>query len=69
MEERLYTMNIFHPGGNASKDAKAYKISIPSKWAKEMGFEDGERTAKLSYDGEKITIEKYGNCKNKGAKL
>ncbi|MBQ8997203.1 MAG: AbrB/MazE/SpoVT family DNA-binding domain-containing protein [Clostridium sp.] len=45
-------------GGNASKNSISNKISIPSKWVKEMGLTKTNRSVKVTYDGDKIIIEK-----------
>lgn len=59
MEIKIYTMNIFSAGGNSSKAALAHKISIPTRWAKIMGFTKTDRTAKLTFtDDHRIIIEK-----------
>ena len=46
------------PGGNASKNAVSYKISLPSGWIKEMGISQDDRYVSIEFDGEKITIKK-----------
>lgn len=59
MEIRIGRMIITKPGGNASKNAKTYKVNIPTAWAKEMEIAEEERTIKISFDGKKIVIEKF----------
>lgn len=34
------------------------KISLPSKWIRELGITEVDREMKVSYDGDKIIIEK-----------
>ena len=58
MEERNLKIVMNKAGGNASKGSYGYKISIPPSWAKQMGVTLEERTMKVSFDGEKIIIEK-----------
>ena len=58
MEERNLKILMNKSGGNASKGSYSYKMSIPSSWAKQMGVTPEERTMKVSFDGEKIIIEK-----------
>ena len=44
-----------------SSNANGYvtpRVVFPGKWAKEMGITPKEREAVLSFDGQKITIEK-----------
>lgn len=58
MEERTGRVIVSRPGGTASKNAVGYKVTIPNKWAAELGLSADEREIKLTYDGEKIIIEK-----------
>lgn len=57
-ETRKRNISIGKAGGNASVNAKTYKISIPSNWMTEMGIDEENREVRLSFDGEKIIIEK-----------
>lgn len=44
-----------------SSNANGYvtpRVVFPGKWAKEMGITPEERDAVLTFDGQKITIEK-----------
>ena len=34
------------------------RITLPTKWIREMGIEELNREMKVSFDGEKIIIEK-----------
>ena len=45
-------------GGNASKGSLNYRVSIPTPWMQEWGISENDREVKLSFDGEKIIIEK-----------
>ena len=59
MEERIVKMTITKPGGNASKNAKGYRVIIPPTWAKQLGVTDEDRSLKIIYDDEgRIVIEK-----------
>lgn len=58
MEKRICNIQIGKPGGNASKGAKNYRISIPSIWAQQMGITQEDKTVSISFDGQRIIIEK-----------
>lgn len=58
MEERKLKILMNKAGGNAGKGSYGYKMTIPSTWAKELGVTLDDRTMKVSFDGEKIIIEK-----------
>lgn len=58
METRKCKISVGKPGGNASKNAKNYRLSIPSKWVQEMGLSPEERDLLISFDGECITVKK-----------
>lgn len=57
-ETRILNIMFNKAGGNASKNSISNKISIPSKWVKEMGLTKTNRSVKVTYDGDKIIIEK-----------
>ena len=57
-EARTLKVMFNKAGGNASKNSISNKISLPSKWVSEMGMTTSQRTVKVTYDGEKIIIEK-----------
>lgn len=57
-ESRNYKIAIGKSGGTASKGAKNYRLSLPTNWMKEMGITEEDRNVKISFDGNKITIEK-----------
>lgn len=40
------------------KGGSIIRISLPKKWVAEMGFEKEDKSAKLTFDGQKIVIEK-----------
>lgn len=58
MEERVAKMIFNKPGGTAGKGAYTTRVTIPSSWAKAMGITNEERSVKISFDGEKVVIEK-----------
>lgn len=58
MERRICNIQIGKPGGNASKGAKNYRLSIPSVWAQQMGIAPEDKTVSISFDGQRIIIEK-----------
>lgn len=61
IEERNMRLIIVKAGGTAGKNSLTYKISLPSKWVKEMGFSLEDRNAVIAFDGEQITIKKQSN--------
>lgn len=64
MDERTYpesrVLNLIarKPGGNASKGAFGYKITVPTAWVTAMGLSPDDRACTVTFDGEKITITK-----------
>lgn len=58
METRICNVQSGKPGGNASKGARNYRISIPSMWAQQMGIAPEDKTVSISFDGQRIIIEK-----------
>ena len=58
MEKRICNIQIGKPGGNASKGARNYRISIPSLWAQKIGMTPEDKTVSISFDGQRIIIEK-----------
>ena len=67
MEKRIAKIIIGKSGGTAGKDAKTYKVSLPTKWVSELNLTDEQ--IELCYDGEKIIIapklslERFSNQK------
>ena len=59
METRNANVIVGVAGGNAGKMTKNYKISIPNQWANEMELSKDNREVEISFDGEKIIIEKH----------
>ena len=58
MEKRICNIQIGKPGGNASKGARNYRVSIPSLWAQKIGVTPEDKTVSISFDGQRIIIEK-----------
>ena len=58
METRKSKAVLRRPGGNASKNAEAYRVNIPTKWAKDMGITPDERNLKITYENKKMIVEK-----------
>ncbi len=54
MEKRIAKIIVGSAGGTASKGAKTYKVSLPTKWVSEMNLIDTQ--IEMHYDGEKIII-------------
>lgn len=57
-ESRTRNIIISKAGGTAGAESKNYKISLPAPWIAEMGITEDNRKVTISFDGEKITIEK-----------
>lgn len=57
-ETRTLKVIFSKAGGNASKNAVSNKISIPNKWVSEMGMTKSKRSVRVTYDGNRIIIEK-----------
>lgn len=45
-------------GGTAGSGGITNRITIPTTWVKEMGITEEQREVNISFDGEKIMIEK-----------
>jgi hypothetical protein len=58
MEKREAKIIFNKAGGTASKSAFTNKLSIPTKWIKEMGLSPEERDVELIFENNKITIKK-----------
>lgn len=54
MEKRIAKIIVGSAGGTAGKNARTYKISLPTKWVSEMNLTDAK--IEMHYDGEKIII-------------
>lgn len=58
MEIRNGKIIVGAAGGTAGKNAKTYKVSLPSAWLCEMGISEDDREVCLSFDGQQIMIQK-----------
>lgn len=56
MDKRELKVLISKAGGNASAEAKSYKISIPSAWIKKIGITQEDRICEVSFDETKKEI-------------
>lgn len=57
MERRIAKLIVGKVGGNAGKNSKNYKISLPSKWITELGLADSKMD--MTFDGERIIISPH----------
>ena len=67
-ELRQARMNIAKAGGNASKEALGYKLTIPSSWAKKMGISLDSREVELEFNGKEIKVRKQTINEEKNSK-
>lgn len=58
MEEKRARVIFNKSGGTAGKGGITNRITIPTTWVKEMGITEEQREVNISFDGEKIMIEK-----------
>lgn len=58
MERRSAKVNISSAGGTASGKAHTCKVTLPTKWLKEMGVTESQREVRLEFDGTKIIISR-----------
>ena len=58
MEERKAKILFNKSGGTAGKGGITNRVTLPTKWIKEMGLTENNREVFISFDGEKITIQK-----------
>lgn len=56
MEQRTAKVNISSAGGTASQGSRTCKVTLPTKWLKEMGVTKKNRALHLAFDGTKITL-------------
>lgn len=62
MSKKEKTSNV-----NFAKSGNGYysvRITLPNEWVSDMGINKDNKNVKLTYDGKKIIIEKYGGFKN-----
>lgn len=58
MEERIAKVSFNKSGGTARGTAITNRITIPTKWIKELGITEDDREVKLKLIDNKIIIEK-----------
>lgn len=58
METRTRKLSITKVGGNASAGSKRASLGLPMPWLEQMGIGEDSREVKISFDGERIIIEK-----------
>jgi len=58
VEIRKGKVHIGKPGGNAGKTSKNHRVSLPTTWMQTMKITLEERDITLSFDGERIILEK-----------
>lgn len=58
IETRERNISINRAGGNASRSANNYRISLPTPWMKQMGIDPDNRDVVIGFDGDRIYIEK-----------
>ena len=58
MEERIAKVSFNKSGGTARGTAITNRITIPTKWIKELGITEDDREVKLILEKSKIIIEK-----------
>lgn len=60
IENRKLKAIVAKAGGTAGKGSLNYKMTIPSKWANELGITKKDRDLKVSFDekNKKIIIKK-----------
>ena len=57
-DKRNANMIISKAGGTAGKNSYNNKVSIPNVWAAAIGVTPDNKTLTLSFDGNRIIIEK-----------
>lgn len=58
MENRKANMIFGKAGGNASPNSYTCKLSIPKAWVDRMGLNPESREVEISFDGDRITVER-----------
>ncbi|MBR6551994.1 MAG: hypothetical protein IKT89_04045, partial [Clostridia bacterium] len=64
MKKRSVNIIVGNAGGNAGETSKNYKVSIPTQWVNAMGLSVENRKIEISFDGERIIIEKPRTIKS-----
>jgi len=58
MEIRAAKLIVNQSGGNSSKNAETFRVTLPNAWVNELGLDFDNRNLELRFDGEKIIITK-----------
>lgn len=58
MESRIAKVSFNKSGGTAKGNAITNRITIPTKWIKEMNITEDDRDVELKFENGKIIIEK-----------
>lgn len=58
MEERTLRVIFYKSGGGSGKNTTGTRISLPKTWMTELGITEENREVILTFDGDKITIQK-----------
>lgn len=58
MEKRKINIMISKVGGTAGKGSCNYRIALPSAWMKIWEVDKENRSTVMSFDGQRIVIEK-----------
>lgn len=58
IDARILKIQISKAGGTAAESSKSYKMSIPSKWAKQLQLDSEHRELAVSFDGSTITVQR-----------
>lgn len=58
MESRIAKVSFNKSGGTAKGKAITNRITIPTKWIKEMDITEDDRNVELKFEDGKIIIEK-----------
>lgn len=58
METRKANVIFGKAGGNASRNAYTCKLSLPKTWVDRMGVSVDDREVALSFDGDRITVDR-----------
>ena len=58
MQKKIAKIIFNRSGGTAGSGGITNRITIPTTWVKEMGITEERREVNISFDGEKIIIEK-----------
>lgn len=62
MEQRQANLIIGTSGGTAGKNSKTYKVTLPSSWIRQLDLTEENRLLELTFDGERIIIQRQKPC-------